>query len=375
MNSKSNKIDWIQGLRGIAALLVVLCHAREYLQQDVNAKEISALLIPGAMGVDLFFIISGFIMVYSTQGGNGCAYAKDFAIKRFSRIFPLYFVVSVLWVLIVKKNPHFFNNMENIIYFTKSVLFIPTSDSHPLFHAPIVSLGWTLNFEVYFYIVFGISLLFNKYKTVFLAAWMSLTLIAIPEMFSGFSWAASKKHDYPWVYLNLAANPIIFEFLAGVLIAKLYLKEGIVFPNITLAKASVATTFGLVIWLNYSGYSSYGPMSWGAPIMLFVACLAIASKSIEIKVPASLVWLGKISFSLYLTHYLTRATLDYAILRSAYRGIMHGWGYVIFTSIVAVYVSAVFHYFIEVKLSNIVKHKLERIFSKKISQKVAVGAS
>lgn len=373
MNSKSNKIDWIQGLRGVAALLVVLCHAREYLVQSVYTKEISALLIPGAMGVDLFFIISGFIMVYSTQGGSGYAYAKDFAIKRFSRIFPLYFIVSVLWVFIVKKNPNFFYSMDNIVYFAKSILFIPVSNAHPLFHAPIVSLGWTLNFEIYFYIVFGLTLLFKKYQTIALAVWMSLTLVAIPEVFSEFSWAASKNHNYPWIYLNLVANPIIFEFLAGVLIAKLYLKNNFVFPNITLAKASVAITFGLVIWLNYSGYSSYGPMSWGAPIILFVACLAISSKTIDIKVPASLVWLGKISFSLYLTHYLTRAALDYVVLRTAYKGIMHGWGYVIFTTMIAIYVSAIFHHFVENKLSNIVKLKLESIFLNKPAGKLAVG--
>jgi len=360
MNSKSNKIDWIQGLRGVAALLVVLCHAREYLLQNPSFKEISSVLIPGAMGVDLFFVISGFIMVYSTQGGSGVDYAKDFAIKRFSRIFPLYFIVSVLWILVVKRNPEFFFGIDNLIVFAKSIFFIPVSNAHPLFHAPVVSLGWTLNFEIYFYVVFGLSLLFGKFKTHVLMGWMALTLILVPATFSEFSFAANKNHGYTLTYLNLATNPIIFEFLAGFLIAKLYLKDSIVFPNITLAKSSVAISLALVIWLNYSGYSSYGPMSWGAPIMLFVACLAIASKTVEFKVPSSLVWLGKISFSLYLTHYLTRAALDYMVLRTSYRAIMHGWGYVIFTSVVAVYVAALFHLLIEIKLSNLVKNILER---------------
>ena len=71
MSMEQGRLDWVQALRGIAAMLVVLCHAADYLRDSPSYPLIESALLPGAMGVDLFFIISGFIMMLTTRDCYG----------------------------------------------------------------------------------------------------------------------------------------------------------------------------------------------------------------------------------------------------------------------------------------------------------------
>ncbi|WP_207215862.1 acyltransferase family protein [Pseudolysobacter antarcticus] len=71
MIKNEKNLDWIQLLRGVAALLVVLTHARYALLGTDSFPLAQQIFLPGAMGVDLFFIISGFIMCYSTATSDG----------------------------------------------------------------------------------------------------------------------------------------------------------------------------------------------------------------------------------------------------------------------------------------------------------------
>ena len=94
-------IPWIQALRGIAAVLVVITHSSRALTSPLGQEYFWDLFVHGALGVDLFFIISGFIMVLTTQKCDGSkTYVADFVIKRFSRIWPLLFVVSMVYLLV-----------------------------------------------------------------------------------------------------------------------------------------------------------------------------------------------------------------------------------------------------------------------------------
>src|ERR1041385_6447525 len=99
-NTVQNKtLDWLQALRGIAALLVVFTHARYYLSKTPSWDMAEALFRPGAFGVDLFFLISGFIMVYTTTDADGSfGYSVRFWIKRISRIWPVYVVLAIIGV-------------------------------------------------------------------------------------------------------------------------------------------------------------------------------------------------------------------------------------------------------------------------------------
>ncbi|WP_434695316.1 acyltransferase [Pseudomonas sp. Z1-14] len=361
MRKESGKLDWVQALRGIAALLVVLCHAREYLAGSPNYPIIESVLLPGAMGVDLFFIISGFIMVYSTRKATGTLDdVRDFAIKRFSRIWPTYTVATILWVFIADVGISYFASTDNWIVFLKSIFFIPVKDMAPLYFAPIIPLGWTLNFEMYFYAVFGVSLLFKRFRLIAMITWIGITVVALPMLTRVFSFSPFTFYTFTPNYLNLTANPIILEFVAGALIGYLYLESWAIIKNKVIAINLLAASAGFVIWYNYSGPAYlHGITNWGASLAVMVLVLAIVSKTVDIKIPAVLAWLGKISFSLYLTHFLTRAVMDHSVAYLGFGQFMHTWGYVVISVVACISMAAISQYLLEQRLSDAFRAALE----------------
>ncbi|MGR3967816.1 acyltransferase [Pseudomonas sp. 910_23] len=362
MRNETGKLDWVQALRGIAALLVVLCHSREYLVGSPNYSLIESILLPGAMGVDLFFIISGFIMVYSTRKATGTLDdVKNFAISRFSRVWPTYAVVSVLWIFIAYSGIEYFSNTENLIVLLKSLTFIPVKEMAPLYFEPVFPLGWTLNFEMYFYAVFAASLLFKRFRLVAMLTWIALTVILIPLLTRTFSTDPFTYYRFEFNYLNLVANPIILEFVAGALIGYLYLEKHISISSKVVCVNLLAFSVALAVWFNYSGpASSHGITNWGGPLAFMVLTIAICSKTVHIKSPKILMWLGKISYSLYLTHYPTRAVMDYSVGSLGFSPYMHTWGYFVFSAVVCVSVAAASQYLLEQKLSNMVRDALHK---------------
>lgn len=88
MDTQKNKLEWVQALRGLAAFMVVMVHSRSVLMDTaVGRGAADHVLLPMAMGVDLFFIISGFLMVWTTRDFDGTKiYVGKFLVKRFARI-------------------------------------------------------------------------------------------------------------------------------------------------------------------------------------------------------------------------------------------------------------------------------------------------
>ncbi|MCP9731583.1 acyltransferase [Pseudomonas sp. GBPI_506] len=362
MSMEQGRLDWVQALRGIAAMLVVLCHALDYLSHSPSFPLIESALLPGAMGVDLFFIISGFIMVYSTRKTTGTLDdVKNFAINRFSRIWPTYAVVSIIWIFIAYDGINYFISYENWAVLFKSLTFIPVKEMAPLYFEPVFPLGWTLNFEMYFYVVFAVSLLFKRYRLAAMLIWIAFTVILIPMLTRTFSTNPFTYYSYELNYFNLMTNPIILEFVAGAAIGYLYLSRHVQIASKSLALNFLALSIALVVWFNYSGpASTHGITNWGGPLSVMVLAFAICSKTVHIKSPKILIWLGKISYSLYLTHYLTRAAMDHAVGYLGFSGHVHTWGYFAFSVSVSVSVAALSQYILEQKLSNRLRDELHK---------------
>ena len=136
------KIESIQLLRFISAFLIITIHLGYNF---------------GHIGVDIFFIISGFIITYVSQINS-----SQFFIKRFIRVIPIYWLVIFIFFISLNLFPNLFDlSKPNIIYLLKSIFFIPFNNLNTG-HYPIVIYGWTLNYEIYFYLIFSISLLFSK---------------------------------------------------------------------------------------------------------------------------------------------------------------------------------------------------------------------
>ena len=130
--------DSIQALRGLAALFVVFQHIR--------------FLNFGAFGVDIFFCISGFMIMFTTEKST-----KYFFRKRLIRILPLYYLMTLVTYLSLLLFPSMFQQTRhNLSHLVKSLLFVPFDIGGGIIQ-PLVRIGWTINCEMLFYLLFFIA--------------------------------------------------------------------------------------------------------------------------------------------------------------------------------------------------------------------------
>lgn len=293
MNQKTSDFhrqhfDSIQVLRGVAALLILLEHIR--------------FLNCGAFAVDIFFCVSGFMIMFSTGRDT-----KHFLLKRLIRILPLYYLMTVgTFILLVFFPGMFQQSKADPVFLAKSLLFIPFDIGNGAVQ-PLMRIGWTINCEIFFYVLFFIALKIT-YRFRGLLCGVFLFLIVI----------AARFFPDSSVVLQFYGNPVMLEFVYGILIyyaaEKLYrFSQTSLLPKAGLylsLSAAAACLLGLLITkpsINILGFRR--PLVWGLPAAAMVLCAFAAGLYLK-KMPGSLVELGNASFSLYLMHYYPVLLLD-----------------------------------------------------------------
>lgn len=239
MTRRDERLEAVEALRRLAALLVVVGHVLgDAVHFGVGPGVVPDWQVWDA-GLDIFFVIGGFIMVW-TFGDAGAV--RDFVVRRLSRIVPLYWVVTGVTALLLPLWPGLFDRSTfGWSHLALSLLFAP-HDTPGGELLPMVGVGWTLNYEMFFYLVFGVGLLFP------IAVGLGLGLVVL-VMVGSFLGAALAPSDEPAV-VRFLADPIVLDFLLGVGFAQLLRVQGFRRPVMlrTSAAALVAATFllGLV---------------------------------------------------------------------------------------------------------------------------------
>lgn len=277
----------IQVLRGVAAYMVVIFHTVEFLASNTDLAIPRAAI--GAAGVDIFFVISGFIMIHVTRESETPA---RFALARIARIVPLYWIATIGAVLAAIVAPWSFVNARiDPEALLMSIAFIPTTDARGAFE-PILFVGWTLNFEMAFYAIFACSLFFSrKYQLLALAAGL-LLLFTIGRL-------AGQNHA-----LGFYGNAILFEFAAGCIIGA-FVRNARLKPFLDQLPAIPVVTFGtLLLLLTALLPESFfvRPISWGVPAMLIVLGVVLLDLRKSSLPPMTMTNLGDASYSAYLLH-------------------------------------------------------------------------
>lgn len=295
-----DKILNIQALRGIAALLVVCFHLIP-VEQKYGAGEsvLPDLFKHGMFGVDLFFVISGFIMTSITRGQfQSTLNASDFLYHRASRIYPTYWFYSALVLIVFFIRPEWVNSAQgNQVNILSSFLLWPEST------LPLINVGWTLIHEVYFYIVFSVLLVFLPEKRLVL----SLLLWGVAVIVANFYMATNNP------VLSLVAHPLTLEFIAGCFLAICFRKDTGWKFTVFLAISSVIV-FMIMTGLNKSEI----PSGWwrvgiyGAPAAAILYCLVVAERE-GIVLNRYLAKLGDASYSIYLLHVLVLSAVGRAL--------------------------------------------------------------
>lgn len=308
----SSRINSIECLRGISALLVVCYHYREFLN-DITPKLGHMLFENGRIGVDIFFVLSGFAIYLSTQAPSEQV-VRRFLLRRFFRIVPLaWLLMAVVWLI----TPGI-----SALTTLKSVLFIPLSpESAPFFGYNILPVAWTLTYELCFYVLFALALGVAPRQRGLVVTALVLGMVGVLQWHSGQSLSMDAYQDgifktlyFGPLWVGIFANPLFFEFLCGVLLAWLYMHHASVLEKIPVPVRMALYLFLLAFFIShfFSGHvMGHGLNRKGlAAIALFLLYLAI-------HVDPLLAWFnqrfapgpggvfqffGQISFSLYLVH-------------------------------------------------------------------------
>ena len=155
----------LQALRFIAAALVVVSHIRTEV----------GLTPFGSSGVDIFFVISGFIIYYVTRDG-----APQFFTRRLIRIVPLYWLGTLALAAIALKAPGMLNHTSlDADKLLGSLFFIPVWNESVQYHLPLLTLGWSLNYEILFYLVFFIALKISHQHRLIITSFLLVSLTAV----------------------------------------------------------------------------------------------------------------------------------------------------------------------------------------------------
>ncbi|MDD0975535.1 acyltransferase family protein [Pseudomonas fontis] len=336
------QIHFIQALRALAAMMVLIWHFRPAVKGDIESSVLTLFFANGFSGVDVFFVISGFIMVYSTGGRSGGAKnALVFLAKRFARIWPLYAFGTILYVLFLISLG--WMTTEEYIKTALSLVFYPVAP------APTLDVGWTLNIEIYFYLVFSFCLLFNRLRWLVAGTWITLT-VAVQSMVTDFSFVPPSL-SFLTPLLGQAIHPCIPEFFAGMVIAAFFMSNITVSKRMGLPIAGLLVSFA--VWQYLDGfYNKPGIYGMGAGAIALVLGFAIAEKSgAGWKPGAVLMWLGNISFSIYILHTTVGLALT-RVLKNTPLADHLGIGYVVFLIVVVLLLSTLPHALIEQRLST-----------------------
>lgn len=288
------RINILQGLRTYAALPVVLFHTG-FTLQGVNKI--------GVFGVHMFFLLSGYIMAHI------CATDRHaFMRRRLIRIIPSYWTLTLVLYAIAAKFPHLMNATQAVpVELFKSLFFVPFQKSNGLYQ-PILFVGWTVNYEMYFYMALGLALLIAPRRPMVLT---SVLLLGIAGFCSFFAASNAIARFY--------SDPVILEFIFGLLAYYCvtaipeaartrgrYLWATIVLASLILLP--VIEAFNLLPSLPF--VVRFGPLSF---LLITASCLlAMAGSDLR---AGLIVLIGDASYTLYLTHPYTVMAIDRIVAR------------------------------------------------------------
>ncbi len=294
------RLSNIQSLRGLAALFVVFTHL-----PSMELKHGGDVLLPaftrfGISGVDLFFVISGFIMVYVTwTTERNPASSLKFLFARLTRIYPIYWLIALTVLVVWIARPSLISYDPEQTSLIKSFLLWPQTQF------PMLKVAWTLIHEVYFYLVFACLLLLpRKFLMMGLCAWM---LFVVGGHQAGLSSISPE--------MALILHPLTTEFFMGAV-------AGWAFIRFRALMSWAVLALGLVLWCTALFYLTTGfadtfyPSPWqrvlyfGLPGMFLVYGLAAIERQ-GTALPRWSATFGDWSYSLYLSHILTLSVVGY----------------------------------------------------------------
>lgn len=282
----------VQILRLVAAMLVVVMHATQALSVYVTGQGHGHYWANGSAGVDIFFVISGFVMAMSTRTTFATTAIRleaawMFMKRRLLRIVPLYWFYTLLKAALLLALPGLaVRSTLEPGHLAASLLFIPSVSPWGLIE-PTLTVGWTLNFEMLFYAVFALAIAWGAPRIRF------CVLVFLAIFITGLATPAS-------VPLAFYAQPILFEFLLGACIAHAHIH----YRRLPPAAGLLSIGAGLVLMFGVPwDVSANRFFTWGlAAALVVLGAVWLEPWIARARMAAPLSFLGDASYSIYLSH-------------------------------------------------------------------------
>lgn len=292
------KLERLQVLRAVAALLVVAFHlslrGRELLGRDLAHGTLDF----GAAGVDVFFVLSGFI-IYSVHRRDigRPSEGRSYILKRIIRVYPIYWLVTLV-ALPIYLAGYGVATKRSAAVIAKSFLLIPQNPG--VF--PVVNVGWTLSYEMFFYVMFLLLIVLPRPFAVGLwALWLIPTTI-VTALIIGDVW--QPPVNLLFTFLLDGRN---LEFLLGIAVGWAVSRFTIRRPGLLVLAGSVVF-LGVGVWITQSRWlldnvTGHPLVLFGLPAALVVLGMAAADMRSDRRPPEAAVRLGDASYVLYLVHF------------------------------------------------------------------------
>ncbi|MET0249060.1 MAG: acyltransferase [Sphingobium sp.] len=282
---RPHRLNGLQALRGVAAVAVLLYHAMRHLAKNDVPLPFASIFQPGHAGVDLFFVLSGFIIlhVHRSDIGRPDRLAR-YGWQRFARLMPIYWIALGATILaLLPGHPEVVTG--GALLASASLL--------PTWEEPLLGVAWTLQHEAFFYIAFALLVASRRLGLALFALW--------------FLWVAGQSAGLlPAIPVPRLGSMANLEFLAG-MIAALAVAGGKLRTHLLIALiggsgfilAGVMEATG-----RMDGHGDLARIAYGLPSALLIAGLAAWESARPRAVPGALVAVGEASYSLYLFHLL-----------------------------------------------------------------------
>ena len=357
----------IQILRAVAALMVVVSHAQDDAQFRAVQRGMEfhrVFPVRWDAGVDLFFVISGFIMVHASHklfATRGAAWA--FLQRRWIRIVPLYWFFTAVQLAAlayeVLGGRGIFPRLDEIVASLGFFPFARPADGAP---RPISALGWTLNYEMFFYFVFSMFLFLPRLRAV---VGVSLALLAI-SMVAAFMPTRATALEF-W------GDLIIFEFAFGMALALVW-RAGWRMPRMASSGLVIVSIGALVLdgWFSpvlapsaveVNGWQRL--LSAGVPMAMLLGGLILMTPMLPLRGPlaAFAKKLGNASFALYLVHpfviTLTGKVYGFLVLKGLGLASLGLWPMVICELVLAIPAALLVHEWLELPVTRWLQGRLQ----------------
>lgn len=349
-----NNLPNLQILRFLAALMVLLSHVQHqagFMNFGDAYQPWNGIFLAG--GVDIFFVISGFIMyAISSQDFGRPTAARQFFVRRVVRVVPPYWLFTAAMVVAaIVFASHIRHPLLSLDHILASLVFLPYPNAYGQPY-PMLILGWTLNYEFFFYVVFAIALTMPRRLGL---GWVFgvIGLLSLLGMFDTFS-------SLP---MSFWSNPIMLEFLLGILLAQAR-EKGLRCSNgvgITLIAAGFLL-MGLMMALGIATHYWLARVLWmGVPALLVCAGAVLTEQAPQATgVKQFFVRQGDASYTLYLSHPFA---LNLVALLWNRSGLHQPYLYVVLACVLSLLVAWGLHVLLERPMTHYLNGKVKKMFA------------